>query len=69
MKLLAKGFGTLTNLEKADLLTSSNQALFTLESGKEDSVMVKVSKNGLMVPCILENGAITELTERASLFM
>ena len=69
MKLLVKGFGTLTNLEKADLLMSSNQALFTLESGKEDSVMVKVSKNGLMVLCTLENGAITELTERASLFM
>jgi hypothetical protein len=58
-----------TNRVKIDLLTHSKVELFILVSGKVDSVMVSVSRHGLMVQNTSANGEIIEHMDRVNLSM
>jgi hypothetical protein len=54
---------------KIDLLTHSKVELFILVNGKVDSVMVSVSRHGLMVQNTSANGEIIEHMDRVNLSM
>ena len=58
-----------TNRVKTDLLTHSKVELFILVNGKVDSVMVSVSRHGLMVQNTSANGEIIEHMDRVNLSM
>ena len=51
---------------KCDQCTLTKRELHTLESGKEDSVMVKGSKFGWMEHATMASGRIIELMDRVN---